>query len=594
MTKHKVLGILICITALGIILACGGSSDDVSSLLSSATTTAADTSSIEVSTQILAPQAESSSAIAKEAIAGEATAYTESVVTGATVTLVLADGTEFTMTDNGNGFYSTTVDLPKGSGFVIEARKGDLHLVNMFNDPVITGTQFDGGQTNASTTAFAEIVRNTLKQTLNDSNIDTADFATLMGKMEDATITVDWTQLKRDVTDEGNATYTSIVTTYTALLSQADQTASGNTSVLDQFRDGSGDFVVATSWNQIVTDLSSVTLPVINDDIAAIRTGFAAAKTAYDSGDLSTFAAFMAETYLENGYDKQHELVNLQQEWQEETQRNSNLELVDITFNDAKTIATARMVGTSTWTENNAIYTEKMYDEMMYFVKVSGLWKYNGNQQKSDIRWHLAIQKFEQSATSSTTTYRVGMEVEEAPASYPISSVTVAGPAGVNYTLTNTDDDEYWYSRDMYMEEELTRTPVVGDKYTFTVNYEDGTSETKVFTVMAVPALTAKFPVVTAPVTNATISGDTFTFSWTNVTAEHKFPRAYDIYLWTDAQNSSLFDRFGVGLDQSTLLFPTTGLKDGTYNVNCSLETRYYLIRFNKVITVGINPIPTP
>lgn len=82
-----------------------------------------------ITTRLVAPTASGAGALRGSVNA----AYTNTAVTGATVTLTMADGTTYTMTDNGNGEYSATVtEVPGAGGFYIEAHKGDLELQNLF------------------------------------------------------------------------------------------------------------------------------------------------------------------------------------------------------------------------------------------------------------------------------------------------------------------------------------------------------------------------------------------------------------------------------------------------------------------------------
>jgi len=82
-------------------------------------------------------------------IAGRTAYVPTPITTGATVQIITADGNIYNMTHTSNGIYTATVGNLSGD-FIIEARKGDLVLENMFNDIAAGFSEFNAGETNAT------------------------------------------------------------------------------------------------------------------------------------------------------------------------------------------------------------------------------------------------------------------------------------------------------------------------------------------------------------------------------------------------------------------------------------------------------------
>ncbi len=132
---------------------------------------------------------------------------TTEVVTGAVVTLTLSDGSTFNMTDNGNGEYTATVgNLSGAAGFVIEARKGDLLVQNMVTDLATTGLS-STIESNHLTTAFAQVAISAANVLKTQTGVEVASLQDLIKKV--TSISIDYSELKRQVTDENDVVYKS-------------------------------------------------------------------------------------------------------------------------------------------------------------------------------------------------------------------------------------------------------------------------------------------------------------------------------------------------------------------------------------------------
>ncbi len=171
--------------------------------------------------------------------AGIRAAVSTEVVTGATVTLTMADGSVFTMTDNGNGEYSATVsNLDGASGFIIEARKGDLLVQNMVTD--LANTDLTAPiETNHLTTAFAQVAISAANVLATQTGIKVASLADLIKNV--TSISIDYSELRRQVEDEGNVTYESSRNIVTVALSEAvegDGTEKPGISLLEKIISG--------------------------------------------------------------------------------------------------------------------------------------------------------------------------------------------------------------------------------------------------------------------------------------------------------------------------------------------------------------------
>jgi len=178
---------------------------------------------------------------------------TTDVVTGAVVTLTLANGSVFTMTDNGNGEYTATVSGLEGApGFIIEARKGDLLVQNMVTD--LANTDLSSPiESNHLTTAFAQVAISAANVLSTQTGVNVATLEDLIKNV--TSITIDYSELKRQVTDETNVTYESSRNIVTVALANADENTTNSdagASLLEKIISGS-----FTDLNSdVLTDLS--------------------------------------------------------------------------------------------------------------------------------------------------------------------------------------------------------------------------------------------------------------------------------------------------------------------------------------------------
>ncbi|PKL41897.1 MAG: hypothetical protein CVV41_17175 [Candidatus Riflebacteria bacterium HGW-Riflebacteria-1] len=181
---------------------------------------------------------------------------TTDVVTGAVVTLTLANGSVFTMTDNGNGEYTATVSgLDGAPGFIIEARKGDLLVQNMVTD--LANTNFSAPiESNHLTTAFAQVAISAAKVLETQTGVKVATLEDLIKNV--TSISIDYSELKRQVTDETNVLYESSRTIATIALgsSTGEGTSEAGSSLLEKIISGNFTDVTDAVKTELATGLN--------------------------------------------------------------------------------------------------------------------------------------------------------------------------------------------------------------------------------------------------------------------------------------------------------------------------------------------------
>lgn len=399
-------------------------------------------------------------------------------LTAATVRIITASGQTYTMTHSGSGVYTATVSgLP--SNFIIEARQGDLVLENMFNDIASGLASFHAGETNATTTAFVEIAK-VMVESLGVSGIDTSNNLNLLSSLENAQVSIDMVELKTDIVDNKNGNYTQVVTSFSTVLAACDKNNTSSSDCLTTYKD-------STEFSNTADVIKTFEPPVESDDKTAIRNAAYAIASAYSNKDVTTLLSYMGSNFILEGYTNTGWTTKVQNEWLSCT---FTVTFLSISIEDlTSTTATALIknqwkdvCGTTT-TEGLDIFEAK-------FQKTNGVWKWIGDQQKVDLWWQVTKEKQYGVSTDWRSMFYSGLEETS---TYPVASASVTGSklsGAISYT--DVEDSEDW----TLSSQDISGGHAVGDTYTVTVNFEDGTSQTIPLVVRALP------PDVTAVITS--------------------------------------------------------------------------------------------
>lgn len=465
------------------------------------------TTTTTVSTRVVAPTGGGAR------IAGRM-AYASTVVTGATVEIITSDGNRFQLSHDGNGVYSAQI-TNLTSDFVIEARKGDLLLENMFSD-ISAGGILDIGETNATTTAYVEIAKTMINQ-MQISGLTIDDNSDFLSNLDNAQINVDFVELRADVVDGGDAEYTNVVTSYSAVLAAADDTTDGTgNSCLDNY-------VVSDAYQtQVVTVLENKTPPQKDNDKDSIRSVLTSLYSAYANRNLSTLSSSMSSSYLDDGYGKTNWLASIQtDDWADYTSAYvSPLSFIDIEVSGNYATATVK----NSWTEvrvDNGRTEKSTSIDIMKMIKENGIWYWWGSQRKTGVYGKIEAVKWQ---PDGQTYWWFGPHIDET-SSYPISSITMSGPQlstapgydnGV-VTYQKEEGENTWIANGTSWTWGLPAKPSVGDTYSINITFSDQTTATYYWTVRSIPD--EIFPQISSPVLTNNIyeaSGD-FTISWTDI-----------------------------------------------------------------------------
>ncbi|MBU1109418.1 MAG: hypothetical protein KKB51_22245 [Candidatus Riflebacteria bacterium] len=259
---------------------------------------------------------------------------TTTSVVGAVVTLKLSDGREIKMTDNGNGEYTATVTgLDGAKGFIIEARKGDLLVQSMVTDLKGDLTNLEA---NHLTTAFTQVALSAAQAIGTNTGIAVTSLSDLIANV--TSISIDYTELKRQVTDETNVLYESSRKIVTVALENANEDAEGTVvgasllekliagtytdvseGALDALSEATGvDFTTETITNiweeQVTTPMEGqipTEAPVADADLIdkAVETYLNAflkitSNSILTAAEMASFSAVLDEDFVMNGMKK--------------------------------------------------------------------------------------------------------------------------------------------------------------------------------------------------------------------------------------------------------------------------------------------------
>lgn len=337
------------------------------------------------------------------------------------VTLTMADGTTYTMEDNGNGEYSCVVrNYTDGTVGYVEAHAGDLVLKNFFDSLDDQSGEASIGATDPDTTLFVDVLQTYVAALTNNGN--TVSAAQLMQGFTDATLQIDVNTFKASVQNDGE--YEQLRETYTANLSWSNYE---NNVAVDM------ESVVHESVAELV-QTGGVIVPensMTSDSMKELVQSFI---EAYGSGDLTTLAsATDADSFLDNGYNLEAWINDAQQMINELTDNNLTFVMNDIDSKVMKVSDTAYKVWPDTHEQAKDaagnVITEEHYnsalnfvDKMlpMYIEKIGDKWALTGNHQKSEVWMSAGFYKSEDSGIQ----HRFWAEVEETDL-YPVSAATV-------------------------------------------------------------------------------------------------------------------------------------------------------------------------
>lgn len=205
--------------------------------------------------------------------------------TSAKVTMTLSDGSVVDMVYDGVGKYTATISnlaFANSKGFVIEARQGSLLMQNMVTD--LANENLENLQTDKLTTAFAQVALTAAKVFKTNNGITTKidSIADLIKNVTD--IKLDFTQTKKDVLDENNATYSKTRKVVELCLKKSDINTATNEAGQSMLEKVLGNDATAiselkeklsqgevTEFNESVTWNEEVTKAVEDGDIPVIK-----------------------------------------------------------------------------------------------------------------------------------------------------------------------------------------------------------------------------------------------------------------------------------------------------------------------------------
>jgi len=497
--------------------------------------------------------------------------HARAAVTAAVVKIITANGTQYTMTDNGSGVYTATVSGLSGN-FVIEARKGDLVLENMFNNITAGASEFNAGETNDKTTAFVEIAK-VMVESLNVSGVDTSNNLNLLESLNNAQVSIDMMELRTDVVDLESPSYTEVVSSYRAVLVAADQNGAGENDCLEVFTQ-------SEEYQQTVTAIETITPPAESDDKTAIRNVIEAVFAAYTGRNSAALLSNMSNDYIDAGYDKTGQLVRWQADWTECTEEYVTPLLIDI---ESMTESQATVHIKDIWqaTCGGVPDYEQSYWKT-YMAKEGGVWKWKGNQEKIDLWWGAEDVT---SAGSNNHRYYLYTGFEETSL-FPVQSATVTSTklTSGTATITKNEDDSRWYNSTQ--NNSLTGPPAKGDTFTLNVGMADSTAETYTLQLQAAaPDINAS--ITTSPALIPGPDGGEQQYlciaSGTQsvplsylLTGDADDIGSWDIWIGHTSQSGPSFEyQAGGPLTTTSVVLPTAGMPSATYPANQTTDNQY-------------------
>lgn len=554
---------------------------------------------------------------------------TEEPVTDATVTLRLSDGRVITMTDNGNGEYTATVSgLEGASGFVIEARKGDLLVQNMVTD--LKNTDLTAPITsNHLTTAFVQVAMAAAKVLATSTGIQVATLDDLIKQV--TSIEIEFNELKKQVTDEDNATY-ELSRKFVAIgLAEADLNAEGGKSLLEKIIDGDVDATTIsqqqdlTTWNEQITKAiedGDISLPTVapeedKDKINAAMDIFMNAflkmvsGTSLTTAETTALSGVLDEDFVLRGMTKSKILLAMPEEDGDLDRFDGEhvLSKVDDNMYLVHVRGTAYMKSGATTAIDSTLdgYSYNPKDPQKYTARTlwtkvgefpvmvrkqtDGSWKIYGNRTKVD-EADIDLQ-FVFDMNNKTKRTQMHLEVRETE-SFPIKSVTIRGgqigatEVALKKDPNQTDSNAWKYFFNDGTNEWQSPYPPhtnqwayptvahkAGDEYTFKITFEDNSIQEYAHKVPTIPSGYAPFNDG-----NVVVSTDEskLTITW----PRNNFPGFDNYYLsvWDQSDNNRVLESeiSAVNTTTAEFVFQSTSYqltpgKQYSMNLHSNLET---------------------
>jgi hypothetical protein len=491
----------------------------------------------------------------------------EATVTSATVVLKLADGRTFTMTDNGSGTYSANISNI-GGGFIIEARKGDLLLENMFTDisSLITGSTFSAGETNATSTAYVEIARSvtrTLARQLSVSGLNVDNNLNLLSSLNNATLNIDYLQLRSDVVDGGEPVYSQVVTSIATQLATANTSAPAPAGDADNVLDS---FIATDSYtNQFATVYAQVKIPRRSTDVDSIRLLIRTLIAAYNERNASTFLSGMSSTFLDAGVSKTEWLAAQSTgDWFALANCTDDIKSIGVESVSAESGTAAATLIDESWCDEigsgktgiNSLKIGETHLTDFNLIKENGAWKYDGNHEKADVQFNTVVYK-----SGGDISYIIYLAIDETT-DYPIGAAAVSGPGfSAPITLSKETGENRWVANGTGDWIEVPEKPAVGDTYTISITFEgDSTPTIYTRTVKSAPRDT-QFIALTNPANGELVSSNsTVTLAWSDITAVVSEVGNLNISFCGGENCSFRISRWGMPPSTTSVSVPTTGL----------------------------------
>jgi hypothetical protein len=450
--------------------------------------------------------------------------------TAISVTLTLADGTTYQMTDDGNGEYSCIVrNYSEDAVGYVEAHAGDLVLKNFFSSLASTDGGVDLGATDPESTLFVDILQAYVGAL--EANNNSASAAQLLAGFSDATLDIDVTTFRESVENDG--TFESLRQSYTNALTwqNAENGVSVSTVLASAFESSeiyeeisTGGFVVPASSNDAET-ASEIIGGVFN---------------AYATGDITTLAASLSTDFLSDGYDAEHWLANIQSELTDMEEAGLTMTLVSSDAKAVKVDDTTYKVFIASHTQlklNGEVVEEENFDDSkeasykaapMYvtYDAATQKWALIGNQKKSEFWVNMGFYD----TGDGTIESRFWADVTETDL-YPIDNVYLdAGffPNTVELFINPNDDSNeyhlytsetypYYYTGNQQYDVTYSADICAARDIDLHVDYADGTTDGIELTLPACPteAVLDEF-IPTLTVTQNTDGTVTFAFTHTD------------------------------------------------------------------------------
>lgn len=501
--------------------------------------------------------------------------------TAVTVTLTLADGTAYTMTDNGNGEYACTVEnYSDDSVGYVEAHAGDIILKNFFSSLTSDEGSVDIGATDPESTLFVDVLQAYVGALEQNGNSASADV--LLAGIANATLDINVAQFKQSV--ENDSEYESLRQTYTTQLSWENASSGA---------DISGVLASALESSEIYEEIQTGGLVVPGSSNDAVSASEIAEEmfSIYASGELSQFATVIGPDFLNDGYDTEAWLADMQQELTEMETYGATMNVVSSNATAVKVDATTYKVFIAAHTQilmDGEVYEEESFDDAKDFsYKVSPMlvtynadsdkWTLSGNQRKSEFWMNVGFYE----RADGSFERRFWADVEETDL-YPIDSVTLdAGFLSEPVELlinSNDDSNEYHF----YSAESSPYYYTGGSEYSASwlgsicssaynevsleAVYTDGSTDGIEVTLPSCPtqAVIDEF----IPEISATVNTDgsvTLAFSHTDSTRVDEI----NLDVYTADYGNDVFEADSIPFDETEIVVPSNTFTPGqTYNIN--------------------------